>query len=126
MALRFNNDAGNDYNYQYGEFDGAGVTAADDGGVMANAGPCGAIPAANADVGSFGGGTIDIPGYTSAASFKFWNGLATSRYSTTANTGPVFTTGGQWNQVPAINRVTLLPQSGGNFVAGSVASLYGL
>ena len=68
--------------------------------------------------------TIEVPGYSRTTFFKMLQSL--SSVSTGATTGDQFNqvASGVWRSTAAINQITLLLASG-NFVTGTVATLYG-
>jgi hypothetical protein len=124
LNIRFNNDSGNNYNSyqriqyfnnQYSQIEIIASSAMD----------IGDIPAATATASEAGSGVISIPNYKGTTFLKTLNahdGLLQSAASGNIKFCNAF---GYWNNAAAITRVTLRLASG-NFVSGSVASLYGL
>ena len=109
LALRFNGDAGNNYNYQY--LDGAGAAASAARATGQNRGLPFPVPGTNY-ANAFGGGTIIIP-------HAFNN---TNHKSTISIGGAVensiFTSANRWASTDAIDSITLL-LAAGNLITGS-------
>src|SRR3954452_18873565 len=124
VTLRFDGDASASYDAQSALFNATALTAAE--GLASNAGRCLVVPAGFGAANWFGGGEFTIPNYTSTTGTKTWIGIANGRYNTTTGTGPIYLIGGTWRSSSAVTRLTLFPQSGGNFVAGSTVTVEGV
>lgn len=119
--LRLNNDSAGNYQWQYMEASNTSLSGGRN--AAATAITFGALPAGTATANKAGQSEILIPGYARTVFHKstfaiggYWNGTA----------GLVFlNVAGEWAATTAIDRVTLLPSSG-NWLAGSVCSLYGI
>ena len=122
VHLRFNGDSGPNYQYGSGGRTGASFVAADGAsgqaqmvvGLLTDASASAAYPAA---------GTLTVAGYARTVFNKVVSCVDVSSASTVHH-GAILT-GGLWASTAAVNQVTLLPSSG-NFVAGSVFTLYGI
>ena len=122
VHLRFNGDSGSNYQYGSGGRTGASFLAADGAsgqaqmivGLLTDASASAAYPAA---------GTLTVAGYARTVFNKVVSCVDVSSASTVHH-GAILT-GGLWASTAAVNQVTLLA-SLGNFVAGSVFTLYGV
>lgn len=125
VNVTLNGDSAAHYAYDLENFYNAGTAAAVGGsGVTQTSMGMALIPAASSGAGVSGSADIDFQNYKGTTlqkairgAFACFRGLATAAISG-------FATGG-WNQTAAINEITLTPGSG-NFVAGTVATLYGV
>lgn len=86
-------------------------------------GPC---PGSTATAGRAGSYRIDIPNYANTTFHKHL--VAQGALSTGDTTADQYITwaNGLWGSTAAITSITLLPESGSNLVAGSIATLYGV
>lgn len=123
LRVRFNGDAGGNYDRE--SLRGNDTTAA----AFTSAGGTyiGGMEIAgdSAPAGRVGAVSIDIPDYRGTT---FHKALLATCFAARGTTGPdlfVFTIGGLWRSTAAITSVTLLLETG-NFMAGSVATLYGM
>jgi len=123
VNIRFNNDTTNSY-YDIGVTNnGTAVTGIEHGTPIAS-GNIGLATAATGVAGYMGDITVNIGDYTVAKQHN-WTGLSHTLWNSGANNHNVRVAGGVYSGVAAITRVTIVPV-GGNFVAGSRATLYGL
>jgi len=126
-VLRFNNDTGNNYDFR----PIAGYTDTTVNAVGAQATSkifLGNVPLSTATAGMAGSAEIIIPNYKETAFRK--NCISTyfceSAQSTPNTDMRIGIGGGHWRNTDAINRITIFLDSNGNFIIGSMASLYGL
>lgn len=127
VLVRLNADAGNNYDWirQFGRADGAtGVTGARGVSSMT----IGWCEAANSRASVFTPALIYLAGYSSASVEKVINSCPHSVYGNrNANTDIyMILAGGAWRNTNAVTSITILPQTGPNFVSGSIFQLYGL
>ena len=83
------------------------------------------LPAASATASTFGSYEIYIPNYTSSSNKSFSVDSASENNSGAAFAADLGFNAGLWSQTAAITGLTVYPD-GGNFVANSTFSLYGL
>lgn len=122
--IRFNGDTGANYDFQYASGSAAAVTATESFG--ATAGQCGLAPAASAAANLFGVAYVFIPHYAAALNNKAWKFQTITKFGTASGNITTREGGGFWRSSAAINQVTVVDSGGGNFVAGSRATLLGL
>lgn len=120
-ALRFNNDSGN--NYQFSWTDQSGVTLS-----ALFAGPVNGVkvmegPGANIAAGIFGVAQVFIPGYAATTANKACSALG--GFASDSTHSEMVTSLSVWNNTAAITRIALFT-GGGNMVAGSRMTIYGL
>lgn len=118
-SLRFNNDSSNNYQWQSLFVSGTVV-----GGSRDTSDPqinASFSPGTNSAAGSATSLRILIPDYANTTFHKRAFVFAVYTGTSAITMQNLY---GYWNQTTAIDRVTLLPSSG-NWLAGSVASLYG-
>lgn len=120
----FNNDTGNNYDSRYIYNTYAGTIASQPAQATDKI-FCGNISALNATAGMAGSIELTIPNYSGTTFRKnaiFYNFSIESEADdeTSCVLG-----GGHWRNTAAINRITIMPLSS-NFIAGSIASLYGI
>ena len=120
--LRFNADSGSNYQYGSGGRVGASFTVVDAASGQAQM-VVGLLPDASATAAYPAAGTLTVAGYGRTVFNKVVSCVDVSPAST-ANNAAVMT-GGLWASTAAVTQVTLLASSG-NFVAGSVFTLYGI
>jgi len=123
VQVRFNGDSGANYDYYYIQVHGS-TTLGNVSGLGSGSAAIGDIPAANAPASTSGGAELTVFDYRGTTFFK--SGITQSAIKNLANIGNLFSESGGiwWANTAAINGVTVL-LSGGNFVNGSVVSLYG-
>lgn len=121
LNLRFNADSGGNYNDRH--IRGTGATPSSASRTGQTSGRAGTIAGATATAGFADASRIHIPNYKGTTFHHAYLGEAVS---TQTGTLEVFTFGGKWASAAAITSVTLLVESGGDFLTGTVASLYGL
>jgi len=124
ISLRFNADAGNNYDYVilFGNNALAGsvnVIAAAQAATMV-------IDAANSRASCFGGGVAFIYNYANANIEKDLNSLSGNSGTPTGATKYVQVYTSHWRNVAAITSILVFPNVGPNFVANSVFQLYGI
>lgn len=121
VRCTFNNDT-TDANYDRQSLTVLGATVT---GAYSSSGRilC-AVPGATATTAHFAGTAIEIPGYAGAN-----RKVAMARTTSPIVSGTsmqIEQRGLMWKSTSAITRVTLTPNTGPNFVAGSTVTLYGL
>lgn len=116
LLLRFNGDTAGNYRHQRLEASGTSVAGAQTD--AATSIQLGHVPGASATADFFGGGVAQILHYAGSADFK-------SLFSDTYNAATRSANGGLWKSIAAINQITVLP-GGGNLLAGTRVTLYGL
>lgn len=121
VSLRFNDDAGTEYVYIRDLLSGSYTSAS---GTEAS-GRIGSIPAASAMVSRSGVIEVLIPHYAKTTFQKHWQARNSWHNSAIEAVPTVSLETGLWRSTAAITKIDLLIQSG-NFVAGTVATLYGL
>ena len=78
---------------------------------------------ASAGNGSF---DINLPGYTSTSSYKFFTSFMAHPYSTTSTRAiNINYFGGYWLSTSAITSISISSANGSNFKSGGIVSLYG-
>lgn len=124
--LRFNADTGSNYGWQSHHSQGGSGGLNDHSIAAVTAISIGYIVDSSAGVtaGFAADGVIDVPSYCRTTFTKKALGLWTAKYSL-GETGQTGEWAGVWNNTAAINRLTFFLSSG-NFVAGSVFTLYGI
>lgn len=124
IAMLINNDTGANYDFQ--RLRGTAAVASALEGLGGNQLAIGNIPAASATANYFGTGEARVNYYAGATGNK--NVTARSNLWTGNGSGAGFTEiyHGKWRTTgAAVTRIDLLPSSG-NFVAGSLFTLYGI
>ncbi|HKE79049.1 MAG TPA: hypothetical protein VKB54_07060 [Solirubrobacteraceae bacterium] len=122
-GLRFNGDAGNNYDWERLAAAAASVTATENLG--ASAIDCGNMPGASAPANVFSAHSIRIPNYAGALQ-KISEIEGALKFGTTTGTVVRYSATGAWRSNAAINRITFNVGGNANFVAGAKAVLYGL
>lgn len=123
VNVRFNNDSGGNYDRQLYNAGAATVAGAEAFG--ATSGQVGSMPAASATADVFGTLSVIIPHYAGTVDQKACRSDYSEKRGVTTG---LINMGGScvyWRSAAAINRITLLPESG-NFDIGSRASVYGM
>jgi hypothetical protein len=125
VALRFNNDSAATY---YTLVTGY-IAASELHSYVSNGatkGMCGMACGAMAEAGMFGPSEISIPDYASSKKKAFHSETGGAYNQVALNAMWSLTYGGFWGpKTEAINRITLSPNGGSLFVAGSRVTLYG-
>lgn len=125
LRLRFNNDSGSNYDSSFVQADGS--AAGGDAAVAVDYIGFGKVPGTSAPANRFGLMEATIPAYALASNFKVCTGTWNSSSGTATTDQVAGAGGGLWRSTAAINRLFIFHSSGsGDWVAGSVASLYGL
>jgi hypothetical protein len=124
-TLRFNNDSA--ANYDYNEI--AAISTSDTVTSVAaqTSGRWGFIVGNTATADNFSAARITIPNYAMTNQRKSW--ISWSSIIKTTGTSSTYGQNlfaGMWRSTAAINRITLLPGTGPNFLAGTVVSIYGI
>ena len=123
LVLRPNsNTTAANYSYKLLEGNGASVSSASNAGTY-NYVQVGTIDAANATASTFGTSEVYIPNYAGSANKSFSCESANETNATTAYTDLV---ANLWAQTTAISSLYLYDANGGNFVANSTFTLYGV
>lgn len=122
MYLRFNGDSGSNYLWQNIQGNNSTVSSNTSGAATTFI-HIGTMTCASATANYFSSGDFEVAGASSGTGFTTAVGRDIAFSSTTNMWAGVY--GGQWLSTAAITSVELVPQSG-NFVAGTIASLYGL
>lgn len=118
IDVRFNNDSGANY-------DGGRVTQVTAATATAQTSVrIGALTGTTGTANSGGAVELLIPNYARTVFHK--TGIARNTFKDAANAPFVEHDGIHWRSTAAIDRVTLILPGGGNFVIGSVATLYGI
>lgn len=125
VGLLINNDSGNNYD--------VAAVVADDNSVQQDSGTAqafawiGYIPAATAPAGSCGAGVLELPNYARTVFHKIGHYRA-MHYGEAVSPSDLmrsYAAGIRWRNTAAITRLTLTPETG-NWLEGSVATLYGV
>lgn len=120
VFLRVNADTASNYSYRFLRGDGssAGSGSASTTFIYAGQGP-----AANATSNTFGNMEVYIPNYSGSTAKSISVDAVSENNATGAWT---MLAAGRWSQTGAITSLTLYPETGPNFAAGSSFSLYGI
>lgn len=121
--LRFNNDAGANYDYQL--LDGSAAVSSAGEAFAQTSISAGLAAAATAGANLFSAHHVTIPHYAQATNNK---AIIRNREAKSGTSSLSLSTGlsaGFWRSNAAINRVTILPATG-NWAAGSAATVLGL
>lgn len=125
VGLQLNADTAANYDRIWGDFSGGATSQGGDSAV--NSAKMISVNAANADANIPSIGTITIPDYTLTTFNKQLisdhGRLETLGTDGTYNRGVVY---GGWRSTAAITQIDIIDTAGGNFVAGSSFTLYGL
>lgn len=124
LNIQFNGDSGSNYDLE--NLQGLSGTVSAVGSAAQTSGFVGRLPAGNATANFPGQSIIDLVNYAGTTFFKTANG--SGGYLTTAGTVGTYTTlmnTTTWRSTAAITSITLVDGGGGNFVAGTVLTLYG-
>lgn len=126
VRIQFNNDSGSNYDhYSVGWGSATAFTPAGDAYGEAS-GRCIQITGDSATAGDVGSGTIELPDYASTTFNKSSHGTGMAAMGRSAGGMRLDQFGVSWRSTAAITRVTLILQSGANFMTGSRATLYGI
>ena len=123
LYMRFNGDAGANYDGDYQSSSSGTYSAADFTG--ANQFQIGYTSGATATAANPAQGTIDIIDYSSTTFRKTYTCVGMLTGTDTAGHHWFENSIGVWRNTAAITSITILPSSG-NFIAGSVFTLYGV
>lgn len=123
--LRFNNDSGANYDDHSHYAVGGGASPASSSNVGATSAAIGGLTAASATANKPGYATIRIPNYAKTVFQKVAHASVDRFESNVAGGLVTQQTAALWRSTAAINRITL-SASAGNFIAGTVATLYGI
>lgn len=122
VNLRFNGDTGNNYTWEMVLANTASVSGQNAGGAVGFI-HVGAKTAANDTANYFGTGAFSVTNAQSTSLFKSVTSTDNAPGSVSGGFAGVF--GGTWANTAAVTSVTLLPDAG-NFVAGSLFTLYAM
>lgn len=122
--LQFNDDTGSNYSAALGVFNGTGSASSAQNLATTALKRLFDIPAASATASYCGTGTIVIGDYRGTTFFKSAHGQAGMVRNTSSNGALAELGGGIWISTSAITKVKVF-LAAGNFVDGSVVSLYG-
>lgn len=124
--MRFNNDSGASYSYQYINGNNSVVSAAATDAATSFAHPI-IYTAASSPSGAFAIVELTISNYNDATNVKCYVGAANARFTSGASNLSMYTAGGTWTpgSPAALSRIAIFPASG-NWVIGSRFSLYGI
>lgn len=121
VSLRINSDSGANYDRQFVAGNAATTSAAETFGAtqfdIAN------MPANTAPANVFGALVLNVPNYVGIANNKIISALTGEKHATTTGGLTVSNAMAAWRSNSAVTQLTLLA-SGGNFVAGTRATLY--
>ena len=125
VALRFNNDSGNNYYSLFGQIVHVAVVATAE--LLASSRiEAIVVPGALAPANSFGSFELTIPDYVDTNKHKMLHNIgATFENTTTGNIKFKFGSG-IWQSTTAINRITLYFTTADNFDTHTLVSLYGI
>lgn len=123
LALRFNNDSGNNYDTQL--LRGNNATALASNAAAATSATLGLITGAGASAGKSGIVTVWVPNYRGTAFEKQLVSQNADFASTAAADMFSQANACNWRSTAAITRVTIFSINGANLISGTVASLYG-
>lgn len=124
VFIRFNNDSGTNYDGQRFLFYGT-TTATQQQAFASTGAPLCSIPGSSASTGRASNDEFLISNYKNTNFHKFIIGSGTEFLGVTASDMRAEVTAGGWRNTAAINRITILPETG-NFEAGSHLTIYGL
>lgn len=122
--VRFNNDSGSNYDYQYNSAIDTGLSS---GEALATTGLfLGNFPRTGDDANSFGPAWMIVPNYSLAGRVKHCQSLSGNlRTSGGLGTAQVIETAGVWRTTDAITSIKVVTSSGGDFKSGSRVTVYG-
>lgn len=123
VNLRFNGDAGANYDSQELQASGASVSPAE--AFAQTVMLAGHAPANTAPANLFCAMVAFIPHYAGSANNKLALAISSIRVGTTTGLMANTLNGAFWRSTAAINRVTIQPGAG-NFVAGTRVTIYGM
>jgi hypothetical protein len=123
VHMRLNNDSGANYDSQYLIGQKTLVVGAEQ--IGATYGWPGEYVDASATANLAANFDLLLVDYVSTTFYKTWVSKSYAPWGVLTNTVAVAGFGGTWRNTGAVNRVTILPNSG-NFVAGSRLTIYGL
>lgn len=125
IGVQFNSDSGSHYDYQAVQ----GINTASSGFATATTttGFLSNFPGSTASTSEASPFFATIPSYTNTSFFKqvisSWGRFETTGTVSTYNAGQAAS---QWRSTSAITSITLIDAGGGNFVAGTTFTLYGI
>lgn len=122
-VMRFNGDAGTNYDWQ--QLQGQAATASASENFANGALQIGNIPGNTAGANLFSANEIFIPNYAGSTNNKQFLAVAAAKVGTATTNMVVNVFGGGWRSAAAINRITIFPGSG-NLVAGTRLTIHAL
>ena len=124
FTIRFNNNTASNYAWHRLSGDGASATAGAGSSASLMSTGVDVLPAATATTSIFGAAVLDILDYTSTSKAKT---LRVFTGNDRNGAGIVAVTSGLWTTSnTAIDRITLAPLAGSNFIQYSTVGLYGV
>ncbi len=123
VDIRFNGDAGANYNEQ--DLIGANAAPSASAAINQTAANVGTFPGATGIANHIGQLFLYIADYANSSFYKSFNGQFSSIPNDTVADFDVGNVSGLWQDVTAINRIVLVSSSG-NVLSGSTVSLYGM
>ncbi len=122
IYLTFNGDTGANYDDQY--LYSTGTTSGNTSALAAAHMRAGLTAGANAPAGVYAETTIEVLNYANSTPRKNVS-VRTFDHGSDTGAGYMIEEAGQWRNTAAVTRLTLTPAAG-NFVAGTVATLFGV
>jgi hypothetical protein len=123
VGLRFNNDTGANYDYEILR-GGAAVVVGQEAFAQTFA-YIGSVAGNTAPAGADGSSVVTINDAQGVTFHKVTSTISSCKTGTTTGTLQTDRIGGFWRSAAAVNRITLILTSGGNFKAGTRCTLYG-
>lgn len=124
INLRFNGDAGANYDFELVQFLGTTFSAPPSEALATVGNAVGFIPAAN--VAILGAGfVVEVPGYSDATVNKTHTSFGFLKSGTTTGNLILTVAGGSWRSTAAISTVTIYAANGSSFIAPTRITVYG-
>jgi hypothetical protein len=127
IDLKFNNDAGN--NYDTIQWDGNNPGSPTFGATEAFAGaqaPCATTTGDSATASVASSGELTFPHYAATTFHKTFFSLGGVKYGVSAGNMHNWGYSGVWRATTAVSRITFVTRNGSNFVTGTTFTLYGI
>lgn len=122
--MQFNGDVGTNYDYQ--ALIGQAATAVASETFGATSTFTGECPGATAGTNLFSASQILIPHYAGTANNKQVTCISSKKSGVATTNIAAVLSGGSWRSNAAINRITIFPQTGANWVAGSRLTVHAM
>ena len=126
LLVQFNGDTGSNYDYEYHYGNAASGTDVVAGTDATTSILVPFLIGATAPANSAAAIRLEFPGYAQTTFKKTLNAQAGAQSGTSAGSFYTSTSTGFWRSTAAITAIKLFENGGGNFVTGSVFTLYGL